>query len=110
MDLHGAFHVYATSDDWGDGAGARLLPHFRSFDLVEWEYVGDAFSSYPSWAPWISFLWAPDVHVTGDGAVMYYSTGGTAPCIGRASRMPPASTARAAEISDHQKPGIARAQ
>ena len=81
----GAFHVYATSDDWADGAGHRLLPHFRSFDLVEWEYVGDAFSTRPSWAPLISFLWAPDVHVTADGAVMYYTTGGRAPCIGRAT-------------------------
>ena len=85
----GAFHVYATSDDWADGAGHRLIPHFRSFDLVEWEYVGDAFTSRPSWAPLGSFLWAPDVHVTdsdsGPDAVMYYTTGGSEPCIGRAT-------------------------
>lgn len=82
----GAFHVYATSDDWGDGAGHRLIPHFRSFDLVEWEYVGDAFTSRPAWAPSGSFLWAPDVHVMPDGsAVMYYTTGGARPCIGRAT-------------------------
>lgn len=85
----GAFHVYATSDDWADGAGHRLIPHFRSFDLVEWEYVGDAFDTRPSWAPPGSFLWAPDVHVTGPGrdhgAVMYYTTGGGTPCIGRAT-------------------------
>ncbi len=82
----GAFHVYATSDDWGDGAGHRLIPHFRSFDLVEWEYVGDAFSSRPAWAPLGSVLWAPDVHVMpGGDAVMYYTTGGARPCIGRAT-------------------------
>lgn len=81
----GAFHVYASSDDWSDGAGYRLIPHFRSFDLVEWEYVGDAFAERPAWAPWGSFLWAPDVHATADGAVMYYTTGGSAPCIGRAT-------------------------
>lgn len=81
----GAFHVYATSDDWADGAGHRLIPHFRSFDLVEWEYVGDAFTTRPRWAPLLSFLWAPDVHVTDDGAVMYYTTGGSNPCIGRAT-------------------------
>ena len=86
----GAFHVYATSDDWSDGAGHRLVPHFRSFDLVEWEYVGDAFSALPAWAGRGSFLWAPDVHITDtdtdtDTAVMYYTTGGAAPCIGRAS-------------------------
>ena len=85
----GAFHVYATSDDWADGAGHRLIPHFRSFDMVEWEYVGDAFTARPSWAPLISFLWAPDVHVadsgSGPGAVMYYTTGGSRPCIGRAT-------------------------
>ncbi|MFN3340196.1 MAG: family 43 glycosylhydrolase [Dietzia sp.] len=81
----GAFHVYASSDDWSDGSGYRLVPHFRSFDLVEWEYMGDAFGSRPAWAPTGSFLWAPDVHVTGDGAVMYYTTGGSAPCIGMAT-------------------------
>lgn len=81
----GAFHVHATSDDWGDGAGSRLIPHFRSFDLVEWEYVGDAFAARPAWAPPGSFLWAPDVHLTATGAVMYYTTGGAAPCIGRAT-------------------------
>ncbi|PAY22527.1 endo-1,5-alpha-L-arabinanase [Dietzia natronolimnaea] len=81
----GAFHVYASSDDWSDGAGYRLIPHFRSFDLVEWEYVGDAFGSRPAWAPQGSFLWAPDVHVTDTGAVMYYTTGGPAPCIGMAT-------------------------
>lgn len=85
----GAFHVYATSDDWGDGGGFRLIPHFRSFDLVEWEYVGDAFDSHPAWAAPGSFLWAPDVHLadsaSGPGAVMYYTTGGQAPCIGRAA-------------------------
>ena len=81
----GAFHVYATSDDWADGAGHRLIPHFRSFDMVEWEYVGDAFATRPRWAPPISYLWAPDVHVTDTGAVMYYTTGGTGPCIGRAT-------------------------
>ena len=32
------------------------------------------------------------------------------PCTGCASRMMPAPTASAAEISDHQKPGICRAQ
>ena len=52
----GAFHVYATSDDWADGAGYRLIPHFRSFDLVDWEYVGDAFPTRPGWAPTGSFL------------------------------------------------------
>ncbi|MDX2356895.1 family 43 glycosylhydrolase [Dietzia sp. PP-33] len=81
----GAFHVYASSDDWSDGAGYRLIPHFRSFDLVEWEYVGDAFTTRPTWASAGSFLWAPDVHVTDAGAVMYYTTGGQAPCIGMAT-------------------------
>ena len=33
----GSFHVYASSDNWDDGAGYRMMPHFRSFDLVEWQ-------------------------------------------------------------------------
>ncbi|AWH91442.1 hypothetical protein [Dietzia lutea] len=81
----GGFHVHATSDYWGDGAGRRLVPHFRSFDLVEWEYVGDEFAAPPAWAPAGSLLRAPDVHLTDAGPVMFYTTGGAALCIGRAT-------------------------
>lgn len=81
----GSFHLYATSDDWADGAGSRLMPHFRSFDLVEWEYVGDAFAAAPAWLPRGSFLWAPDMHVVDGEYRMYYTTGGAKPCIGMAS-------------------------
>lgn len=82
----GSYNVYASSDDWADGAGTRTIPHFRSFDLVEWQYVGDALPGVPAWAAPGSALWAPDVHTNADGSLrMYYTTGGTAPCIGMAT-------------------------
>lgn len=81
----GSFHVYASSDNWDDGAGYRMMPHFRSFDLVEWQYVGDAFDQAPAWAPEGSFTWAPDVHVIDGEYRMYYTTGGATPCIGMAT-------------------------
>lgn len=82
----GAFHVIASSDDWADGAGLRIASHFRSFDLLEWEYVGDSFTSLPAWAPADSFLWAPEIVPMSDGSMaMYFTTGGDAPCIGRAT-------------------------
>ncbi|GEM_PF-5634436 len=82
----GSFHVFASSDNWGDGGGVRELPHFRSFVLVEWQYVGDALPAAPTWTAPGTNLWAPDVHTNPDGSLrMYYTTGGDSPCIGMAT-------------------------
>jgi arabinan endo-1,5-alpha-L-arabinosidase len=51
------------NDDDRDAAGDLVfnkVPQLRSTDLVDWEYVGNAFDENPSWAP-DAALWAPDV-------------------------------------------------
>ena len=52
----GYYYLYATED-------IRDLPIHRSKDLVEWEYVGTAFtkSTRPNFEP-KGGLWAPDIN------------------------------------------------
>lgn len=61
------WYLYCTTDPLDDqdrdATGALVfnkIPQLRSLDLVDWEYVGNAFVDNPSWAPDAS-LWAPDV-------------------------------------------------
>ena len=63
----GYYYLYATED-------IRNLPIHRSKDLVEWEYVGTAFtkSTRPNFEP-KGGLWAPDINKIGDKYVLYYS-------------------------------------
>ena len=63
----GYYYLYATED-------IRNLPIHRSKDLVEWEYVGTAFtkSTRPDFEP-KGGSWAPDINKIGDKYVLYYS-------------------------------------
>lgn len=82
----GTFYLYATQDKW-DGL-EHYVPIFRSSDLVEWAYLGDAFAWPSSWKTGGGFYWAPDVVRVGDEYRMYYSAslwGDPNPCIGRAT-------------------------
>ncbi len=50
----GYWYSYGTSDPLREGEGtSHTIPMARSKDLVNWNYVGDAFgsSNRPSWAP-----------------------------------------------------------
>ena len=75
----GMFYAYATSDTsrW-DGERKPLrtafIPTIRSENLVDWEYVGDVFTSatFPQWAKGRG-LWAPDIVKIGDTYNLYYS-------------------------------------
>lgn len=69
----GSFYAYGTEDDWGDGQGFRYVPIIRSTDLVNWEYIGDAFTfdTKPKWKD--GGLWAPHVTYLNDKYYMYYS-------------------------------------
>ncbi|WP_224450326.1 family 43 glycosylhydrolase [Haloprofundus salilacus] len=68
----GEFYAYGTADDWRDGEGTRVVPIVRSSNLVDWEYVGEAFESTPDWKEYGN-VWAPMV-VRRDGRyLMYYS-------------------------------------
>ena len=63
----GYYYLYATED-------IRNLPIHRSKNLVDWEYVGTAFTerTRPNFEE-KGGLWAPDVSKIGDKYVMHYS-------------------------------------
>ncbi len=64
-----AWYMYCTSDPL-NGADRNAngdfnfhsTPILKSFDLVHWTYLGDAFKSRPVWAADNSGIWAPDIH------------------------------------------------
>lgn len=73
----GYFYLYATED-------IRNLPIHRSRNLVDWEYIGTAFTerTRPSFEP-EGAIWAPDINKIGDRYVLYYSMsvwGGESTC------------------------------
>lgn len=63
----GYFYLYATED-------IRNLPIHRSKDLVNWEFVGTAFTdaTRPDFEP-EGGIWDPDINKIGDKYVLYYS-------------------------------------
>lgn len=63
----GYFYLYATED-------IRNLPIHRSKDLVNWEFLGTAFTdeNRPDFEP-NGGIWAPDINKVGDKYVLYYS-------------------------------------
>lgn len=63
----GYYYLYATES-------ISNLPVYRSRDLVNWNFVGTAFTAEtrPSFEP-KGRIWAPDINKIGDNYVMYYS-------------------------------------
>lgn len=63
----GYFYLYATED-------IRNLPIHRSKDLVNWEFLGTAFTdeNRPDFES-NGGIWAPDINKIGDKYVLYYS-------------------------------------
>jgi arabinan endo-1,5-alpha-L-arabinosidase len=62
----------------GDGEyNYHLLNVHRSLDLVNWTYVGDAFTEQPSWAQAPQGFWAPDIQYFNDQYYLYYSASDT---------------------------------
>jgi arabinan endo-1,5-alpha-L-arabinosidase len=62
------WYMYCTTDPLNDkdlDAQGKLvfhrIPQLRSLDMLDWEYVGDAFQSLPGYAVSSAGLWAPDV-------------------------------------------------
>ncbi len=83
----GTFYLYATQDDWGDGQGNHYIPMFKSVDLVNWEFVRDAFIAPPRWKEGGGFMWAPDISYFDGTYYLYYASslwGDPNPCIGLA--------------------------
>src|SRR5688572_2497107 len=72
----GYWYAFGTSDPLRAGETAhRLIPILRSADLVNWTYMGDAFSAAnrPAWAEPTAGLWAPDIRFTAGRYVLYFT-------------------------------------
>jgi arabinan endo-1,5-alpha-L-arabinosidase len=78
-DGDSAWYMYCTtdplnnSDQTAGNYNFHLIPTLRSVDLVHWTYVGDAFTTRPSWLDPTSGMWAPEV-VYFDGLYHLYYT------------------------------------
>ncbi len=73
----GWWYAYATTDPLRSGEGVfHRIPMSRSRDLVDWDYIGDAFgqgaAGLPSWGAPDAALWAPDVRYVAGRWVIYY--------------------------------------
>jgi arabinan endo-1,5-alpha-L-arabinosidase len=66
------FYAYGTEDDWGSEGGHKLVPIIRSENLVDWEFVNNAFQFKPQWKE-NGGIWAPDVTEVDGRFFMYYS-------------------------------------
>jgi arabinan endo-1,5-alpha-L-arabinosidase len=73
------WYMYCTtdplngSDKTGDSFNFHLIPMLRSQDLVNWTYMGDAFTSRPDWIDSTSGLWAPDIQYLNGQYYLYYA-------------------------------------
>ena len=63
------YYAYATQDYWENKD--HLVPIIYSDDLVNWDYVGDAFQTKPSWKQ--GGIWAPSVFMYDGKYFMFYS-------------------------------------
>ncbi|MDP9455086.1 MAG: family 43 glycosylhydrolase, partial [Actinomycetota bacterium] len=71
----GYWYSYGTSDPLREGEGRfHTIPMARSTNLVDWEYVGDAFdaSNRSAWAAPDAGIWAPDIRYLNGKCYMYY--------------------------------------
>ncbi|HEX2157938.1 MAG TPA: family 43 glycosylhydrolase [Actinomycetes bacterium] len=73
----GYWYAYGTTDPLEEGERTRhLIPISRSTDLVNWTYVGDAFTeqTLPGWADAAAgaALWAPDIRYLDGTYYLYY--------------------------------------
>ena len=73
------WYMYCTTDPLNAedrNANGELnfhrIPMFRSPDLVNWVYLGDAFSSVPSWGAPTAGLWAPEIDFLNGKYYLYY--------------------------------------
>ncbi|WBS00376.1 family 43 glycosylhydrolase [Pseudoduganella sp. SL102] len=73
------WYMYCTTDPVsrtkreGDGYRFRLLPVYRSTDLVHWTWVADSFTDRPAPATPRSWLWAPEPQYYAGRYWLYYT-------------------------------------
>jgi len=80
-----AWYMYCTTDPLndqdktGDNFNFHLIPIHKSYDLVHWTYIGDAFSGRPDWVKSDAGLWAPDIEYFNGTYYLYYTASDTDP-------------------------------
>lgn len=73
------WYMYCTTDPLNDedktggNFNFHLIPMLRSLDLVNWEYMGDAFADEPAWLDSNSGMWAPDIEYFNGQYYLYYA-------------------------------------
>jgi len=68
------WYLYCTGDELNptDGKG-HLITQYRSYDLINWLYIGDAFTQTPAWVGnATSSYWAPAVKYFNNQYYLYY--------------------------------------
>lgn len=67
----GWFYGYGTENTWTDGVH-HLVPVIKSKNLIQWQFVKDAFLTRPTWKA-AGGIWAPDVTYVNGKYYMFYS-------------------------------------
>ena len=73
------WYMYCTTDPLndedktGDDFNFHLIPMLRSTDLVNWEYMGDAFTVRPDSLDPTSGMWAPEIDFFNGLYYLYYT-------------------------------------
>lgn len=67
----GWFYAYGTENTWEKG-DHKVVPIVKSPDLINWQYVGEAFEHKPSWKP-DGGIWAPCIVAKNNQYYLYYS-------------------------------------
>lgn len=73
------WYMYCTTDPLNDedqtggNFNFHLIPMLRSTDLVNWEYMGDAFTTRPDWLDPTSGMWAPEIDFFDGLYYLYYT-------------------------------------
>jgi arabinan endo-1,5-alpha-L-arabinosidase len=74
------WYMYCTKDPLNDqdrnssgDFNFHNIPMMKSLDLINWTYVGDAFSTVPSWGEPTSGVWAPEIQFFNGQYYLYYT-------------------------------------
>ena len=78
------WYLYCTTDphnttdvDSQGNLNFHLITMAKSADLVNWTYIGDAFSQKPAWVKADAGLWAPDIEYRNGKYFLYYTASDT---------------------------------
>lgn len=66
------FYAYGTEDYWSMDGKNHLVAIIKSKDLINWKYIGDAFTQKPGWKA-AGGIWAPDIQFINGKFHLYYS-------------------------------------